>query len=347
MSIIAVAKRAGVSVATVSRVINDLGSVRSETADQVRAAMREIGYTPPVFRRGPRGRRRVVDAHAAGTGQIAILNVGGVHDWLHLPIMGSVVSGAMRACKELELRAMIDEMPDPSMPSSLITRNEVDGAIVFLMSGVEESSLDLIRQRLPIIRVMGGDGATYQSDHVTANNTAIGRLAFDYLKRSGCARVAYLTDRPELGFMRLRGTAFSCAAHDAGIEAETIIVSSNASSRKSYVGHASVFASLSEAAEHIATQLPRIDGLFLPTDYLTATMYPILQRLGVNLEADVTIISCDNERVRLEGLSPRPASIDIRAEEIGRMAVRSLVHRLDHPQQPFMNVLITPTIPTH
>jgi DNA-binding LacI/PurR family transcriptional regulator len=46
MSIVAVAKRAGVSVATVSRVINDLNNVRAETVEQVRAAMSAPGSLP-------------------------------------------------------------------------------------------------------------------------------------------------------------------------------------------------------------------------------------------------------------------------------------------------------------
>src|SRR5437879_3909205 len=72
MSIVAVAKRAGVSVATVSRVLNNLDNVRAETVKQVRAAMRELGYKPPQVRRGPkRGSRRLI-ASAFTKRQIAV-----------------------------------------------------------------------------------------------------------------------------------------------------------------------------------------------------------------------------------------------------------------------------------
>src|SRR2546423_15315648 len=100
MSIVRGAKRAGVSVATVSRVLNNLDSVRAETASQVRAAMKEIGYKPPRVKRGPkRGSRRAIRS-AFSKRQLAVLTVGAFQHWLGLPGMASVVPGRMRAGNE-------------------------------------------------------------------------------------------------------------------------------------------------------------------------------------------------------------------------------------------------------
>ena len=52
MSIVEVAKLAGVSHTTVSRVINNEGSVSSETAERIRAVMKEMGYVPKPPRCG-------------------------------------------------------------------------------------------------------------------------------------------------------------------------------------------------------------------------------------------------------------------------------------------------------
>src|SRR3954470_20438081 len=142
MSIVSVAKRAGVSIATVSRVINDLDNVRGETAEQVRAAMRELGYTPPRVKRGPKaGRRRVQPPHVLPSGQIAVLTLGGVQLWLTLPVMASVVTGITREAKSLDVWAVLDEMPDPGQLSPIFRRREVDGAIVFCAAGSDLSDL--------------------------------------------------------------------------------------------------------------------------------------------------------------------------------------------------------------
>lgn len=342
MSIVAVAKRAGVSVATVSRVINDAGSVRTETADQVREAMRAIGYSPPLIRRGPKTRRSVTTRSAVR--QFAVLNMGGTHEWLHLPVMGAVVSGVMRGCKELGIRPILDEMPDPYVVSSLISDGDVDGAIVFMQSGIAETCLERIRQKMPVVRVTGGEGTSSACDHVGAHNVAIGRMAFGYLAKRNCRNLAFVTDRPELQLMRMRGLNFNALAADAGIPNHTFIVSENAGATRAYAGDVSLHSTLQDVVDQIARSSPRIDGLFSPTDYITTLLYPMFERAGIIVGRDLTLISCDNERVRLAALTPKPASIDLRSEDIGRTAVRLLLSRITNPNQPRANVLINPTL---
>jgi DNA-binding LacI/PurR family transcriptional regulator len=70
----------------------------------------------------------------------------------------------------------------------------------------------------------------------------------------------------------------------------------------------------------------------------------MFERAGIVVGRDLTIISCDNERVRLSALSPRPHSIDLRSEEIGRTAVRTLLSRITNPNMPRANVLIHPSL---
>src|SRR5690349_2242060 len=135
MSIVAVAKRAGVSIATVSRVINELDNVRGETAQQVRNAMKELGYRPPLIRRGPKSGRRRIRSQILPTGQIAVLTLGEVQGWLTMPIMASVVSGITRAAKGMDVWSVLDEMPNPAELSPIIRRREVDGAVVFCQFG--------------------------------------------------------------------------------------------------------------------------------------------------------------------------------------------------------------------
>ena len=142
----------------------------------------------------------------------------------------------------------------------------------------------------------------------------------------------------------MRGLNFNACAADAGIANHTFIVSERPSDRLAYAGNVSLHASLQEVVDQIAKSSPRIDGLFSPTDFITSLLYPMLERAGIRIGEDITIISCDNERVRLGALSPRPASIELRSEEIGRTAVRTLMSRIANPQLPRVNVLINPSL---
>jgi LacI family transcriptional regulator len=344
MSIVAVAKRAGVSVATVSRVINDLDNVRAETVEQVRAAMQAIGYTPPRVKRGPKGgpRRAVPDCFR--TGQFAILALGAFHGWLGMPVMSSVVAGITRAAKELDLRPVLDEMPDPEAISSILRRREVDGALVFVASNVPLQKLVQLRQELPIVRVMGGEGGPAEIDHVSADNLGIGHLAFEYLSGYGCRKLAYVSDAPDWLVMRLRMHAFASAASDAGQSVSSFLVTRQALALESYGRTARAAESLEHAIDQLAAMEPRPTGLFIPTDLLATRIYPLLIKRGILPERHIRIISCDNEEERLAMLTPRPASIDLRGEEIGRLAVRQLVGRLQRPDHPSTRVQVAPRI---
>src|SRR3989442_642850 len=122
MSIVDVAKRAGVSVATVSRVINQFPGVSPRTAKQVRVAMKELAYVPSEIRPGPKPGSRRPAKQKIGVGAIVVLTVGQTsRDWLTLPMMASIFAGITAAAVERGLRLMVDEMADLRKPSELIT----------------------------------------------------------------------------------------------------------------------------------------------------------------------------------------------------------------------------------
>lgn len=63
-------------------------------------------------------------------------------------------------------------------------------------------------------------------------------------------------------------------------------------------------------------------------DFQVALLYRILPRLGFLPGRDLEIIGCDGELAALAGLSPRPATIEIPGDAIGRQAVEQLLQRL-------------------
>ncbi len=343
MSIVSVAKRAGVSIATVSRVINDLDNVRGETADQVRAAMKELGYTPPRVKRGPKtGRRRAVP-QVLPSGQIAVLTLGGVQNWLTMPVMASVVGGITREARDLDVWAVLDEMPDPGELSPIFRRREVDGAVVFCdPGGSNVSDLIHLHKHVPVVWVMGGEDVLVSVDHVSPDNSGVGRLAYDYLAGAGCKRFAFITDSPNWPIMRLRAQAFGNAARDAGAFVSNYLLNVSNVQPEAFGGTVCVRDTLDELVREFARDLPQFTGLFVPTDLLLTRIHPLLVQHGAWARRDMRIVSCDNENERLSLLDPRPASIDIQGEEIGRLAVRQLVQRLQRPEAPPARVQLAP-----
>jgi LacI family transcriptional regulator len=212
------------------------------------------------------------------------------------------------------------------------------------MSGLPLNKLVHLGEHLPVVWAMGGEGGPPQVDHVSADNLGIGSLAYEYLAQKGCKALAYITNEPDWLIMRLRGHAFTNSACDGGLRVASYIVNGSPLSLEAYGRNAMLSESLEAAVDQLAATNPRPTGLFIPTDLLATRIYPLLMRHNIFPERDIHIISCDNEEERLGMLSPRPASIDIRGEEIGRCAVRQLVQRLQRPEDPSTRLQVAPRL---
>jgi DNA-binding LacI/PurR family transcriptional regulator len=350
VSIGAVAKAAGVSVATVSRVLNDLDGVGRETADRVRDVLRKMNYRPLRARKPNRGassRGRLRGKRHSETGSIAAITLGQANDWLELPVMAAAVGGIREAARTFGYRLILDEILDPSKPGVSLEKSEVDGAILFVSSifppALVADALHSLNQRLPIVWAMGSD-LDVNIDHVASDHLRIGHLAYRFLAQRGCKQCAFVGTHPDWGLMRLRCQSFLNAAYDAKLPAQAFIVSDDAMVIDSY-GKRVVTASTSEAlVQKIARSRPRPDGLYISNDLSTVELYPLLKAHGLQPAKNVTIVSCDNEQIRLAALQPRPASIDIGAAQVGRRAVLRLMARLDRPHDPPVSIHVSPRL---
>jgi DNA-binding LacI/PurR family transcriptional regulator len=122
--------------------------------------------------------------------------------------------------------------------------------------------------------------------------------------------------------------SFLAAAEEAGAEAVRL---QSPHSDGTYIYERSSIGALADAFVKLS---PRPTGLFIADDFQAALLQPALMERGVRFgkgEGEVEVISSNNEEAYLLGLYPRPATIDIRVESIGRKAVDLLLWRLVHP----------------
>jgi DNA-binding LacI/PurR family transcriptional regulator len=344
MSIVEVAKAAGVSTATVSRVMNGLPGVRAETVAQVRAVMLELKYT----RLRTRSTRKRTASRSAKlrTGSIAVITIGHGQDWLMQPVMASVLSGIQRGVGLHELRLILGEMSDPAQPSKLLVDRQIDGAVVFLSSNVPiamyEATFKAMQKYAPIVWAMGIGTALGGIDHVSPDNLGIGHLAYSYLKGQGCQRPAFLTGNPNWALMRLRGQSFLNSVFDDGHTPATYATADDAKFLAPYAGRIVTAPGLGDLIRLFAEEKSRPDGLFIGNDATTSQVYPLLAAHGIRVGTDLKLVSCDAEEARLSGMHPRPASIDIGGEEIGYRCVNRLLNRIERPSGPPLIIQVAP-----
>lgn len=328
MSISEVAKRAGVSNATISRVINHQTGVSESTVANVRRAMQEVGYKPSPNRRGPKlGSRRTPRVTnilflmfadgPSGTGTGFQRLVAGVSSQLeeHNANLAVKFVSSLEEARSLNL----------SSP-------HVDGILAH-GSLPEPTVLEELGQ-LPTVWLMSNPVRPTWGDQVMPDNDAIGRIAASHLVDSGCDQLAYLNLLPGHWALDLHARAFVNAAEEMKVEARSIELPEPVTKRYFIDLAAETSGRIAEAADLLVdgllSQKPHINGIFIAEDAQAAILVPALQRRGLDLApgGDLTVVSCNNERPYLMGLNPCPATIDIRIETIGRRGAAQLLWRI-------------------
>ena len=346
MSVSEIARRAGVSIATVSRVLNNHPRVRPETVEQVQSVLRDFPYNPLAVRRGPRPGKR--SALPPRTRNVAVIVLGKTQEvWFRTPVYASVVAGVTSVARDLNLNVTIDGVLDgDELDRTLDTAGSLDGAIAFVPAPADAQLLERLRARVPTVRVMGEETGAAVVDEVRPDNLLIGRLAYEHLAGSGHERLGFVTTRPESAIFFLRYMGFAVAASRAGRPVPHAFVAGRF--EPAAFGGATLHRgqSLAELADLLvaAPVGNRPSALFVSQDVETIGLYPLLAQRGVWPGRDVAIVSCNNEASGLAMLSPRPASIDVGAEEVGRRAVAQLLHRMAHPDEPPVRTLVAPRL---
>jgi DNA-binding LacI/PurR family transcriptional regulator len=346
MSVAEIAKLAGVSTATVSRVLNNHPSVRPETFLQVRKVLQDIGYRRPLIRRGPKLGRR----GGWRTGNIAVMAIGDPnHTRFRIPVFAAALAGIVRAARDHELNVMIDDVPDLDALEPALRDRNIDGALIVVPVMPESAArvrdaLDAMSDDVAIVRFMGETIGPTTVDHVGPDNVAVGALAEGYLSSHGRRELAYVTTQPSWDMNRVRAMGFIAAASRARVVPTCYIVSDDPL-EESYYGSRVVRCTTSdELTERLICASPQVDGMFFSRDADASLIYPLLVQRGVRVGHDVSVISCDNDDVRLAMLNPRPISIDLFADEIGRRAMLRLVSRIRKPSDPPIRTLIAPRL---
>ena len=332
MSIVQIAKLAGVSHTTVSRVINNEPSVSPQTAIKVRAIIKETGYVPkpPAKRPGP---RRAKDT-GFKTGNIAFLTSSeNLKILINSPIMTNVLHGIEEALASNGMSMIQGAVGAKRALPPIVAKGGVDGVIVWPhLDEVSSEAVEILRS-YKVVYVMSAASERLSADRVRVNHGKVGRLAAKHLIDKEHKNIAYVTPSSLMSRINLcdRWAAFSALAKEHGLSARQCVIEQSHYDLMEIDRDRDLL--IQKTLEEFLGQDTRPTGMLVTCDALTAKIYPILSNLGVRIGRDIEIVSCNNETSLLAGLEPRPVSIDIQPEKIGKKAVEQLRWRLLHPDE--------------
>lgn len=319
-----VARIAGVSQATVSRVINNRQDVSDELANQVHAAMRQLNYKPT----GRQNKRALSSKKRVG-GLVALLQFDEYH-MAHIDVL-------MRAMHEIEAAladhgigfataraTTLDRLP------ACFTNGQIMG---ILLDGVEPNR-EIMEAISTIPHIWLSSYRDDSGDHALVGNAQVSQMAARYLVERGHRRIAYMAACGRFPVMQARAEAFQFAVQRHKAEVSLFIDPQTPEEPKnSYLPLPKLELLLERLVDQMLAHKKPITGLFVPHDMMTASIYHILGRRGVRPGFDIEIISCGNQMSCLTGLYPRPATIDVGSELVGRHAVEQLLRSIEHPEE--------------
>lgn len=347
VTVVDVARAAGVAVGTVSRVLNHHPNVNDGARTRVLKAAQRLGY-----RRIRQHGKGAASAGRAGTakGNVGVVFFGMEDALVHLPVVSAALHGVEQALSARGDNLMLANIPRGDLVPAFLRDRGVVGLILKgpnqgLLPTSLESELVRAIEGLPHVWLMGRlPNAT--GDHCNVDADAAGQLVAAHLHEQGHRRIALLNPKPgHIQFEKLE-RGFAAAARRLGLE--PVILEAEPPGELAWplpaiTREENVRALLDRWLRMPAAKRPT--ALFVPSDRTAVQLFGALAERGLRVPRDVSVISCNNETSLVSSLNPGLTTVDVEAESVGRRAVEQLHWRIAHRFEPVtLQVLVEPRL---
>lgn len=315
-----VARLAGVSVPTVSRVLTGNIPVSEERRQRVLEAIEELGYRPSSLARTLRtGERRMIAVLTSSTERYGYARViAGVER--EAQAQGySVVISAVRSADAEDIEAALSPALEEQVAGTLVIDFDPAGAEL----------LKRIPSGMPAVAASGFSKGQPGFPYAFVDEYAAGLEATRFLLGLGHRTVHHLGLYPLTQFSG-RYEGWRDAVHEAGIEPPPVLAATQ-NPRSGY-----------EQGLRIADD-PSITAVFCSNDGLAHAALRALHDRGVDVPADVSLIGWDNQPFT-EFTLPALTTVEPGHEELGRRAFKLLLERMSSPGEDVADTTAAPTL---
>jgi LacI family transcriptional regulator len=304
VTITAIAEEAGLSVPTVSRVVNGRGDVAPETRARVEDLLRKHGYR----RRTPHRTERanLIDLVFNDLDSPwAVEIIRGVEAVAHPNGIGTVVSAihgqsgsARQWMKNLQARAS-------------------DGVILVTSELEPRLHGELHRLNVPIVVVDPAGGPTIDAPTIGATNWAGGLAATEHLIELGHRRIGFVSGPPRLLCSRARLDGHRAGLEAAGIPAdEALVVPGDFYHESGFVG-ANALLDLADPPT----------AVFASSDQMALGVLEALRQRGLRVPEDISVVGFD-DLPEVRWCPPPLTTVRQPLTEMGRMAARTVLRQM-------------------
>ncbi|WP_334175456.1 LacI family DNA-binding transcriptional regulator [Pseudoxanthobacter sp.] len=308
-----VARAAGVSAATVSRVLGD-GPVSAELREKVETAIRATGYRPNL------SARRLRSQHSRTIGLV----VSDIRNPFFTALSRAVEDAAYKA-KMRVILCNTDENPDREAMYLRLMQEERITGLIYAPTRTTAERIAAMEFDFPVVLVdRAGPGGHH--DCVVIDNGAAAAELVDHLAAAGCRRIAGLFgNTSSTAAERHDGYAAAMAARGLPLNARFIAPDAEAASRALY---------------ELMVAHDRPDAVIASNGLILLGIVKALKSLGLTMPADIAVAGFDNE-IWTDLVGPGLTVIEQPVAEIGQAAMALLFERLTEPDMARRRIVLS------
>lgn len=308
-----VARAAGVSIATVSAILNDTARVSEKLTKRVWEAIEATGYSPDGVARSLRlGRTRAIG-----------LVVGDISN----PFFTSLAKAVERRASEAGYLVMVantDEQPDRELKLLKLLREQRAAGILLAPAGHDSaylSALSLLGNSPVVLIDRHLPEANFES--VIVDNVAAAKMATDYLVRLNHRRIAMVIGKQHLWTTEQRVRGFHESLTAAGISPDmTLELSANSRIETAY-----------EAVQRLLHLPNRPTAIFAANNLMMLGAIQAVMDMGFRCPEDVSLAGIDDFPWS-STIRPQLTTVAQPIDELGKIAVERLLEQIESRNDP-------------
>ena len=310
ITIIDVAREAGVSFSTVSRVVNNFKHVKPETRERVEAAMKKLGYVANLKAR----------SLAGGRSQVIGMLIYELETSYMVEIVRGVDEEISKSDYDLMLSTTHKRKRKESTYVTQLTQGMADGLLFVLPRNLEAYTSDLDQKHFPYVLIDHPGIDSGMGNTITVTNWQGAYDATQYLIDLGHRRIGFITGFVEVASAQERLAGYQTAIRDNGLFVDPeLIIKGDFLEASGY-----------EAAQKFLNLENPPTAIFASNDGCAFGAMKAINEAGYHVPRDVSLVGFDDVP---EASYMRPALTTVRQplREMGQLATRLLIERLEDP----------------
>lgn len=331
-----VARESGLSVGTISRVMNGCTDLKEATMQRALAAIEKLGY------------RRHENARALAlskSGRIARTNCIGVvfcemsEDWMSNEVVIRYLSGLERECRQAGFHSIVEFVPSGDSIPRCVMEHKVDGIIVKGSSVIPDSIKELAAS-FPLVGV-GMYDSSFNAPKVLPDNLLAGSEACGYLWRKGHRRIAFINSSPRHPMFQMRFKGYEMFMRSMDAFDQSLCFSFQ---QDDGIAPLSELPDLSPYMQEIMKMSPdlRPSALLCCNDWTCGGVYVYCRENNLRIPDDFSVFGFDNSAAFSLQFGTPLSTYDMNLSACSSLAASILIKRIENEAADFKDINMLP-----